>query len=121
MSTSFDFGREAEHFAADYLSKNGYEIIARNYFYQKAEIDIIAQKDNNLVILEVKARKNKALISPEVAVSVKKKKLLIKAADDFILKNNLEAEIRFDILALVKQNDIWEINHIVDAFNALDL
>lgn len=121
MSLSYDFGKEAELFAEKYFREKGYEIITRNYFFQKAEIDLIVQKDNNLVIVEVKARSYKTVILPEEAVSAKKKKLLIKAADDFILKNNVVANVRFDILALVKQNSGWEINHIEDAFTAFEL
>lgn len=121
MSLSYDFGKEAEDFAAAYFLEKGYEIIARNYFYQKAELDLIVQKNNNLVIVEVKARSYKTVNSPEDAVSAKKKKLLIMAANDFILKNNVVANVRFDILALVKQNTRWEINHIEDAFTALEL
>ena len=120
MSLSFDFGREAENFAVDYFSALGYQVLARNYFFQKAEIDLILQKENEIIMVEVKAR-NSSFIRPEDAVNQKKKRLLIKAANEFILRNNLEADIRFDILALIKQKDGWKINHIIDAFNALEL
>lgn len=121
MSTSFDFGRQAENFAVNYFKDLGYKILARNYFYQKAEIDLIVENDNNLVIVEVKARNHKSIILPQDSVTTKKKKLLVAAANDFILKNNLIANVRFDILALVKHNDRWEVNHIEDAFTAYEL
>jgi putative endonuclease len=121
MSESFDFGREAESFAVNYFQSLGYEIIKQNYFYQKAEIDLILKNSNQVVIVEVKARSSKIWTNPEDAVTFKKKKLLISAAHQFILENNLDAEIRFDILALVKQYGKWEVNHIIDAFNAFEL
>lgn len=121
MSISFDFGREAENFAVLFLEKEGYQILARNYFFQKAEIDIIALKDNLLVIIEVKARTNNTVLLPEDAVTTKKKKLLIAAAHDYLTKNNLDCEVRFDILALLKLKDDWKINHIKDAFNAFEV
>lgn len=121
MSTSFDFGREAEDFAVNYFTQKGFRILARNYFFQKAEIDLIAQKDNLILIIEVKARTNDKVTLPENSVTLKKKKLLISAANDFILKNNSDADVRFDILALLKRKDSWEINHITDAFSAIEL
>lgn len=121
MSKSYDFGREAELFAVDYFKSLGYKIIRQNYFYQKAEIDLILQKTNQIVIVEVKARANNAWSNPEDAVTIKKKKLLVSAAHQFILENNLDSEVRFDILALMKQDGLWNINHIVDAFNAIEL
>ena len=121
MSESFDFGREAENFAVDYFTALGYEIVAKNFFYNKAEIDLILKNENEIIMVEVKARKSININKPEDAVNQKKKKLLIKAANEFILRNKLNADVRFDILALVKQNDCWDINHIKDAFNALEL
>jgi len=121
MSTSFDFGRAAENFAADYFSQQGFEILARNYFYQKAEIDLIIKKNQLIVVVEVKARNHNPLVAPENAVTPKKKKLLITAANHFIDQNNLFADVRFDILALEKKDDQWVINHIEDAFNPIEL
>lgn len=121
MSVSFDLGREAEDFATNYLIQNGYKIIARNYFFRKAEIDIIAQIDNEIVIVEVKSRTSAIFSEPEIAVNTKKKKLIVFAADDFIQKNNFNCEVRFDILALLKTKQSWSVNHIINAFNASEI
>ncbi|WP_333663279.1 YraN family protein [Chishuiella changwenlii] len=121
MSVSFDFGKEAEDFAVKYLIQNGYRILARNYFYRKAEIDIIAQLNNEIIIVEVKSRTSNFFSEPEEAVNTKKKKLLIFATDDFIQKNNFNCEVRFDILALLKTKQSWSVNHIVNAFNASEI
>jgi putative endonuclease len=121
MSESFDFGREAENYAAQYLLQKGYKIVARNYFYNKAEIDIIAQFENEIIIVEVKSRSSNYVSEPETAVNVKKKKLLILAADDFIQKNNLNSGVRFDILALLKNQQNWSVNHIENAFDASEI
>ena len=53
MAEHNDFGKEAEEEATNYLKNSGYEILARNFYWQSAEIDIIAKKDNILVIIEV--------------------------------------------------------------------
>lgn len=121
MSISYDFGKEAEDFAVEYLLKEGYKILVRNYFYRKAEVDIIAQLENEIIIVEVKARTSNYISEPETAVNAKKKKLLILAADDFIQKNNFICEARFDILALLKTQQSWSVNHIKNAFNASEI
>ncbi|MET0945038.1 MAG: YraN family protein, partial [Flavobacterium sp.] len=56
MAEHNELGKEGEKLAAKYLQENGYEILDRNWTFQKAEIDIIAQKDNYLAIVEVKTR-----------------------------------------------------------------
>ena len=72
MSLSNQLGREGEDLAAQYLLKNGYQILERNYRYRKAEIDIIALKEETLAIVEVKSRTSSYFGSPESFVSQKK-------------------------------------------------
>jgi putative endonuclease len=69
MADHNDFGKIAEDLAADYLQKNGYKILVRNFRFQKAEIDIIAEKDNLIIIVEVKARSTDAFMLPQEAVT----------------------------------------------------
>ncbi|MBK8805400.1 MAG: YraN family protein [Bacteroidales bacterium] len=77
-------GNIGEKFAEEYLKNNGYRIIATNWFYKHKEIDIIAEKDSFLVIVEVKTRAKNYLIDPMYAVTKQKQKFLIEAADHFI-------------------------------------
>lgn len=112
------FGIEAEKQAADYLEKKGYEIIERNWTFLKAEIDIIARdpEKDELVIVEVKARKKEPLVLPELAVNKKKRRLLITAADEYIVSNEIDLDCRFDIISIEKSKDEWFIDHIENAF-----
>jgi len=100
------------------LEKKGYEIIERNWTFLKAEIDIIARdpEKNELVIVEVKARKKDPLVLPELAVNKKKRRLLITAADEYIVTNEIDLGCRFDIISIEKSNDEWHIDHIENAF-----
>lgn len=120
MAQHFDFGREAEEIACRFLREKNYQILTRNFYYQKAEIDIIAQYAQELVICEVKARTNTFFAEPELAVTTAKQKRLILAADAYIQKYNYQLSVRFDILALTKTNNLWTIKHIENAFNALE-
>lgn len=116
MATHNDFGKDAEHQAVTYLSENQYQILETNYTFQHAEIDIIALHKNTLVIVEVKARTSTHYGEPEAFVNSQKIKLLAKAADHYIQKNNLDVEVRFDIISIVKNQYQNTLNHIEDAF-----
>ncbi|MEC5172847.1 YraN family protein [Chryseobacterium nepalense] len=121
MAQHNDFGKRAEDLAADFLLKNGYKILARNFRYQKAEIDIIAAKDNLIIICEVKARSTDVFNLPQESVNKKKIKLLVSAADYYLQEFNVLNEVRFDIISVLpdeKQN--LTIEHIQDAFEAFD-
>tara|TARA_A100001011_G_scaffold113901_1_gene120546 strand:+ start:3640 stop:4002 length:363 start_codon:yes stop_codon:yes gene_type:complete len=116
MSKSYDFGQEAEKRAADFLEKKGYEILARNYRFLKAEIDLIAHYQNTLVIVEVKARSSSFFGAPQSFVGKKKRSLLIEAANHFILSRDLDLEVRFDIVSFVKNNSKWKVELLQNAF-----
>ncbi|SMC49611.1 YraN family protein [Moheibacter sediminis] len=122
MASHNDFGKEAEVFAAQYLVKNNYKILDKNYRFGKAEIDIIAidESKNELVIVEVKSLFSDNLKNPEESVNKAKRKLLIKAADEYITSNSILLETRFDIISLVIQHSEWKINHIRNAFMAYE-
>ncbi|AZA87509.1 endonuclease [Chryseobacterium shandongense] len=121
MAQHNDFGKKAEDLAADFLLKNGYKILVRNFRYQKAEIDIIAEKNNLIIICEVKARSTDVFNLPQESVNKKKIKLLVSAADYYLQEFKVLKEVRFDIISLLpdeKQNLV--IEHIQDAFEAFD-
>lgn len=117
MAEHNDFGKIAEDFIAYKYEQNGYTILARNWRLFPAEIDIIAQKDNVLAVVEVKARTLGSQDSPEKAVNTKKKRLLIVAADAFIQEKELDLECRFDIALVIKQPDGLASTIITDAFS----
>ncbi|SFU68630.1 putative endonuclease [Pustulibacterium marinum] len=116
MAEHNQFGKEAEERAAQYLLGKKYSILERNYYYQKAEIDILALKENTLVVVEVKARSSSYFGEPEQFVSKKKIRLLTNAVDIYVNKNDLDVEVRFDIISILRQNNELIVNHIEDAF-----
>ncbi|WP_298417243.1 YraN family protein [uncultured Kordia sp.] len=116
MATHNDLGNEGEQLAVNYLQKNGYRILERNYRFQKAEVDIIAQKENTLAVVEVKTRTTADFGNPEDFVNPKKIKLLVKAVDEYVVSNDLDIEVRFDIIAILHGNNNVTIKHLEDAF-----
>ena len=104
MSESYTFGQIAEQRAVTYLKKTDYDILEQNYRYRKAEIDIIARKDNFIIVVEVKARSSSYFGAPESFVNRKKIQLLVMAIDAYIQKNDLDVEVRFDIISYLVEN-----------------
>ena len=116
MAQHNDLGKLGEEIASVFLIKKGYTILDRNWRFQKAEIDIIALKENTLAIVEVKTRSSIELGNPELFVTDKKIKLLITAADVYVNQKDIDANIRFDIISIYKTNNKCDIRHIKDAF-----
>ncbi|SDE04780.1 YraN family protein [Riemerella columbipharyngis] len=122
MAEHNDFGKYAEQLAEKYLIDKDYVILTKNYRYQKAEIDIIAQKENTIAIVEVKARQSNAVMAPYEAVGKKKMKLLVLAADAFLQDRGDELEARFDIISItISDNKEPNIVHIENAFEVIDV
>ena len=116
MAEHNDFGKLGEELAVNYLIGKGYEILERNWRNIHKEIDIIAKDGKDLVIVEVKTRQSDEYGDPDVAVTKKKQRMLIVAANAYITQNNLDKEIRFDIISIVFKGDEPVIEHIEDAF-----
>ena len=116
MAQHNELGKEGEKLAVEYLQKNGYLIVEKNYRFLKAEVDIIAKKEGTLAVVEVKTRSTTYFGNPQDFVNPKKIKLLVIAIDDYVTKNDLDVEIRFDIIAIIKQRSEFVIEHIEDAF-----
>ncbi len=116
MSEHYELGKKGEQLAVDYLTKEGYKIEERNWRFQKAEIDIIASKQETIISIEVKTRSSKDFGNPQDFVNSKKIKLMVVAMSEYVLMKNLDIEVRFDIIAITKIKGGFDINHIKDAF-----
>jgi putative endonuclease len=116
MADHNDLGRFGEELAVDFLQQNGYEILETNWVFQKAEIDIIAQKENILAVVEVKTRSSIEFGLPQDFVKPKKIQLLVKAVNEYVIANDLDVEVRFDIIAIHKDAKEFSIDHIEEAF-----
>ncbi|PWA06568.1 YraN family protein [Flavobacterium psychrotolerans] len=116
MAEHNELGKLGEELAVEFLQKNGYAILETNWTFQKAEIDIIAQKENILAIVEVKTRSSIDFGLPQDFVKPKKIQLLVKAVNEYVISNDLELEVRFDIIALHKEGKKFKLEHLEDAF-----
>ena len=116
MAQHNQLGKKGEQLAVDFLIKNGYNILDRNYRFDRAEVDIIAKKEEILSIIEVKTRTNIDFGNPEDFVKPKQIKNLVKAVNEYVTENDLDLEVRFDIVAIVKEKQSFKIEHLKDAF-----
>lgn len=116
MADHNDLGKLGEELAVEFLQKEGYEILETNWVFQKAELDIIARKDNVLAAVEVKTRSSLEFGLPQEFVKPKKIQLLAKAINEYVISNDFDVQVRFDVISIYKNNKSFEIEHLVDAF-----
>jgi len=111
-------GKEGEKIAADFLKKNGYRITEVNYRCAIGEIDIVARDKQELVFVEVKARKSSSLGYPEQAVGARKQRKMSQLALWYLQEKKLtDVRARFDVVAILMLpagNDIRLIRNAFD-------
>jgi putative endonuclease len=116
MADHNELGKKGEEIAAEYLTRQGFKILERNWRFEKDEIDIIATGEGFLAIVEVKTRSTDIFGQPEEAVTKKKEKYIVRATEEYIIQHNLMMEVRYDIISIVVRNGKPKINHIREAF-----
>ncbi|MEX0646377.1 MAG: YraN family protein [Balneolaceae bacterium] len=116
--TTRDIGNEGEEIAAAYLESKDWLILDRNYFFEKAEVDIVATDRNYIIFVEVKSRSNIYFGRPEDYITLKKEENIKKAAEAWIYERKMEtAVVRFDVISIVQKGKTApEITHFKDAF-----
>ena len=119
MYVNHILGRFGEDKACNYLEKNNYKIIERNFICKQGEIDIIAKdlSKNELVFIEVKTRLNFNFGRPAQSVNYVKQKHILNVSKYYLYKNSIQNTfIRFDIIEVFVKNSEFQINHIIQFF-----
>jgi putative endonuclease len=116
VSDKIKKGKAGEDLAVQFLIGKNHQLLARNYRYKRSEIDLIVQKDNCLIFVEVKLRTSDAFGFPEEFVSEKKAAKIMEGAEQYIHEANWKGNIRFDIVSVRQQNGQTELIQIEDAF-----
>ena len=118
MALHNEVGKQGEKLAERYLIQQNYTIIARNWRYKRAELDLIVHSpEGELVFVEVKTRSTTAFGLPGAQISLQKIALLADAANAFMLQIDHQWTYRFDFIGVVlPPNNEPIIRHYPDAF-----
>ena len=111
-------GKEGEQYATDFLIEKGYVIRDTNWRSGKREIDIVAENDACLVIVEVKSRSSSDLADPLDAIDKRRVMRLVSAASTYVQSHQIEKDVRFDVISILRDGQKFSIEHIEDAFIA---
>ena len=105
-----------EELAAAFLREKGYVILERDWHSKHRDIDIIAQKDEWIVFIEVKTRRSREFADPLRAVNYQKQKNLLRAINHYINYRKLDSPWRFDVITIVGtiRTKTPEIEHVED-------
>lgn len=114
MTDKMKTGAFGEQLAADYFVAKGFHVRSRNYRYGKSEVDLIVQRDDWLIFVEVKTRSSVEYGQPEDFVDWRKSKRMLAAAENFIFSTNWQGQVRFDIVS-IRPGDPPEIVLLEDA------
>lgn len=101
----------------DYLRRLGYAIRDQNYRIRSGEIDIIAETEGILCIVEVRSRKDARFGHPLETVGCRKQRRLIRATEHYLLTSRWSGPVRFDVIAIVYEPEL-EITHLKEAFES---
>ncbi len=117
MFNHIELGKKGEAIAREFLEKKAYKFLAANYRFQHLEIDLIFETIDTLIFVEVKTRNTTEYGEPYEAVTRRKQLQLIKAANQYIVQEDNDKDVRFDIVSIIFNPDgTYELEHIIDAF-----
>lgn len=115
--TKKEIGAQGETIAAQYLENKGFRIVERNWRTGHLEIDILAQKEDLLVVVEVKTHSSFTLVPPELTVSPLQKDRLQHAFAYYAHEFDYNGEFRFDVVGvLLHESEEPMIRHLEDVF-----
>jgi putative endonuclease len=102
------------------LKSKGFKVVGKNYRFARAEVDLIAKDEKNMILVfaEVKTRRSREFAEAEDSVGELKYHQIMKAAEGFVAKNRQfeDYEKRFDIVSVYINGRDKEINHLEDVF-----
>ena len=113
-------GIAGEDFAYQYLKKQGLKLIKKNFACKSGEIDLIMEDKDELVFVEVRLRNNKNYVTAEESITIYKQRRIINTAHYYlqIQKFNPLPPCRFDVIALSRHNDDYDLQWLKNAFYA---
>jgi putative endonuclease len=113
------FGDAGEKAAEEVLARDGYRVVARKHRCPRGEVDLVLERDQLLVFVEVRTRATAAFGGPEETVGVEKQRRIVRAARDFLARwRGPPRGARFDVVAVLDRPEGPRVSHIPNAFDA---
>ena len=109
-------GKEGEEIAARYLQEHGYTIQDRDWHCGHKDLDLVVTKDDTIVFVEVKTRTGTGWGNPQDFVNNRKIQSIVRSADAYLRLNQINMDVRFDIVSVVTENGDFKVEHIEQAF-----
>lgn len=116
MAVHNDLGKEGEDEAVRFLKEKGYRILHRNWRSGRWELDIVAEYGGEIIVVEVKTRRNKLFGNPEESIGEQKIRRIVASTDAYLRRFGIDLPVRFDIIALIGTEKPLEVVHIEQAF-----
>ena len=116
MAKHNQLGKQGELKAQEFLTSLDFKIRERNWRYNKGEIDIIVEKGDLLVFVEVKTRSSLAFGLPQDFVKNNQVKKLIEVANAYVAEVDWQGDVRFDIIAIHQEGEKNTLEHLEEAF-----
>ena len=118
MDLRKQMGRQSEQLACSFLEEKGYRLLQRNLSCAFGEIDLIMQKEDLLVFVEVRSKSSNTYGTPKETIRRKKQERLRKTATYYLYKKGWldRYYCRFDVISCLKKDTMWELEWIPDAF-----
>lgn len=117
MAPHLALGKRGENVAAGFMGNRGYKLLARNWRHGKLEIDLICERNGEIVFVEVKTRRNALHGGGTAAVDLRKQRKLLAASQYWLIENNLWGRpCRFDVICLYGADKDFRMEHYANAF-----
>ena len=115
--TTVEVGKEGEQCALEYLLLRGFRLQTRNWRYRKWELDLVMEDDRCIRIVEVRTRKEPAVVLPQDTVSKSKQDCLRKAAAAYVRRFAVQKEVVFDVVSvLIREDGTVSVTYFPEAF-----
>lgn len=109
-------GREGEDIAAKYLEQKGYAVLDRDWHCGHKDLDLVVTKDNTIVFVEVKTRTGNEWGDPQDFITDRKIRRIVNSADAYLRFNQIDMDVRFDVISIVAEGGEYKVEHIEQAF-----
>jgi putative endonuclease len=113
-------GSDGEARAVMHLEKLGYQVRDRNVSMRGGELDVVAEKGELLVFVEVRMRSTAIFGDPSDTISFAKRRKVVRAAILYLQRHRLwgRREVRFDVITVVGRGQNASVEHLPGAFDA---